>query len=190
MFGFRVSHTIDAERLAAKYKKAYTTLVRDTGRAVQSAIVSNLSISASLGVSSAVGQPPHMHSGALAGSVRLNESGLHTHLAVQVIVDSAYGRIQEYGGFIVAKDKKLAVPLNAEAHAISQTGQSLRAFSDLQMIYVKGRAYLVRKTGRSGGMVFMFVLVDQVYIPPRPFVRPAVRAVKGQLGTGSLIGIT
>jgi len=106
--------------------------------------------------------------GNLANSIITTlEKSSDTEAKVSVGPTIIYGRIQELGGVIKPiKGKHLAIPTKN-----APKGSSPRDFNDL--------FFLMSHTGDGGVMinkagVVMFVLKTEVFIPARPYLRPAV----------------
>jgi len=88
-----------------------------------------------------------------------------------------YARIQEIGGTIRGKGKKLSIPLTDEA----RKSGGPRTMSDLVPIPRKGRNTLLARVGENFDIEPQWVLVDEVTIPARPYFRPAVYKNKNQI---------
>jgi len=94
-----------------------------------------------------------------------------------------YARIQEMGGVISAKNQKyLAIPVSKAAKDAAKRGWGpwFPGFShDLFYMRREGKTpLLVRKRaafpGGPSGIEVMYVLTPRVYLPPRPYLRPAL----------------
>ena len=108
-------------------------------------------------------------SGGLLGSIG-REVNTRT-LRASVGSNLRYARIQELGGMITPKDAKhLAVPISDEA----KKSRGPRFMSDLVYIPRTGKSALLARTGAGAGLEVHWVLVDQVILPPRPYLRPAL----------------
>lgn len=122
------------------------------------------------------GQSLHVRSGLLRTSISYARQGDY---AVIVGTNVPYGRIHEHGGDIVAKRTKyLAIPVDPIAQ-----GRKPRTIPGLFFIPSKlGGGVLAmrpmftsRRRGNTGGaMVIMYVLKHSVWIPQRPYLRPAI----------------
>jgi phage gpG-like protein len=87
---------------------------------------------------------------------------------VRISANTEYAAIQEFGGDIKPRNvKALTIPLNKEAQ-----GKRAKDFPDLFLIKIHNKAFLVRKKGKQ--LQFMYLLRDQVHIPARPYLAPAV----------------
>ena len=134
--------------------------------------------------------PPGVQTGALRRSIQIDS----THLGddaprVRVGTDLVYAAIHEKGGIIRPKRvKALPVPLNDDARAMLRDapGGSLRNVPGLFIFKTRtGRTFLARLlSGRRGktqervGMQLLFALRSEVYMPVRPFIRPAFERAK------------
>jgi len=75
------------------------------------------------------------------GRLRNSIAGLSQGEAVYVGTNTAYGRLQQYGGTVVpTKAKALAIPLNRAARRASVGVQSIREIKGLVFIRTKGKA--------------------------------------------------
>ncbi len=77
-----------------------------------------------------------------------------------------YARITNFGGIINKKDKMLTIPLNLQAARARARTVSLRSIKGLKLIIVRGRAFLVKVTGRGKRkkIEFWYILKDSVRI--------------------------
>jgi len=145
------------------------------------------------------GSPPAVNTGELRrsfawgkGGEPRNENGLNQAIGngLKRIVGTrlVYAKIHEFGGIIRAKGKALLVPLNAEARRMQKRG-NIRA---QKLVYIKRRGkppLLVKEIKRKRTSRFQldpgfrigatFILLPQVRIPARPFMRPAAAALPG-----------
>lgn len=104
--------------------------------------------------------------GTLANSIDTTLVNSTTDLAeVDIGPSVEYGAIQEFGGFVKPKNSVyLAIPMNAPK------GKRPRQYNDLHFVKAKGGdGMLVDKSG-----VVMFWLTRSVYLPARPYLRPAL----------------
>lgn len=106
-----------------------------------------------------------------------------TNLAVQVGSTLPYAVTLERGATIVAKGKKLTVPLNDRAVRMRRQNASLVGASPkLSFIRTPSGAYLVRNVGgKSARTEFWFKLMDRVTIAPRPWAMRSVLGAKDAL---------
>ena len=88
-----------------------------------------------------------------------------------------YARIQEIGGTIRGHGKKLSIPLTDEA----RKSGGPRTMSDLVPIPRKGKNTLLARLDENFDIDPQWVLVDEVTIPPRPYLRPAVYKNKDKI---------
>ncbi len=136
------------------------------------------------------GFPPANLTGALSRSIKVDLSEIDS-LTAKVYTDLVYARIHEYGGTIVPKRRKaLAIPLG------NVTGEP-KDYQDLFMVHRPGQPpLLVRQMYKTKWAIQpMFVLLPQVTLPPRPYLRPALSmtmpAIRDRIRraiTGSLKG--
>lgn len=127
---------------------------------------------------SSPGEPPAMVSGKLLNSIKVVKyQGTDYTKKYKVETKSKYARIQEFGGILTAKRGKfLTIPLNFEARQLREQYKSLRQCKFLVFIKPKNKEPLLcKKIGQR--LVPMFALKKQVYLPPRPFIRPAKRII-------------
>lgn len=153
----------------------------------------------------APGQPPMTQTGHLRHSWQLGNRNAVMDQSKAKAVPTAivrvgsnvkYAAIHEFGGFIHAKSKLLTVPLNEQAWKMLKDRGTVRGMPLRFVPARKGKAdmntvgYLVstialtkrgkhakRKAALPKG-AYMFVLKRRVWIPRRPYVRPAVKKVK------------
>lgn len=83
-----------------------------------------------------------------------------------------YARIQEQGGTITAKNKKLTVPISDEA----KKSRGATFMNDLQLIPRKGGNSLLARIGENFALDVHWVLVDSVTLPAHPYLRPAINS--------------
>ena len=81
-----------------------------------------------------------------------------------------YARIQEQGGMITTKGKKLTVPVSNEA----KKSRGATYMNDLELIPRRGKNSLLARVGENFELDVHWVLVDSVTLPPRPYLRPAL----------------
>lgn len=140
------------------------------------------------GTPSSPGQPPSVQTGDLRRRL------YHRLKAPGVAVAGSnlkYARIQELGGTIVAKGKKLAVPIGERGRRLAKmAGGNLRSL-DLHAERSKSGALLLYETvqvtkGRRGkgkrhDHPPVFALVDSVTLPARPYLRPMLRKARADM---------
>lgn len=117
--------------------------------------------------------------GALARSFSVRVRPRGGEFDVFVTTRKPYARIQDRGGVVRPKrGRALAVPLNAEAKALTRGGRAVR---NIPGLHRRGRA-LFRKDRA------LFALVRQVRIPPTRYLQIALqnsrRRLKRELGRG------
>lgn len=89
-----------------------------------------------------------------------------------------YAKIHEYGGTIYPKTSRyLTVPLNPEAKAVRRANKSLKNLNRYYIIKSKnGNLLLMDKETKEPA----FLLVSQVTIRAKPYMRPAAKVMKEQ----------
>lgn len=129
------------------------------------------------------GQPPHKQTGQLGQSIQIDSSDIDD-LTVRVGPDIRrvpYARIQEFGGRIVPRVAKLlAVPVNARARKLTRGRRSVRDIPNLKFIARRGKPPLLAFI-ENGRMKPMFVLLQSVTLPERPYIRPAVKLARPRI---------
>lgn len=144
---------------------------------LQGAMTRNLNSTAS---PSAPGGFPGNLTGELGRSIVYTEP---RGLTVRVGSTLPYAVTLERGATIVAKGKKLTVPLNDRAVRMRRQNASLVGASPkLTFIRTPSGAYLVRNVGgKNARTEFWFKLVNRVTIAPRPWAMRTVRESKDAL---------
>ena len=130
--------------------------------------------------------PPYGH-GYLRGSMAYQV--YPEILTARIGTDWPHARVQEEGAWISAKRRRsLAVPIDPSAVRASKTGASVgQLFPRLLRIDRAGRPPLLVQNltpkGRHVRKVWkiMYVLPQRVYVPPRPYLRPALAECKPQI---------
>lgn len=84
-----------------------------------------------------------------------------------VYSDLVYAGVQEVGGTIYPKRKYLAIPLPSANIPI---GKWPRHFTDLFLIKSKAGNLILAQKGGKGKIRPMFVLKQQVYVPPKGYI--------------------
>jgi len=137
------------------------------------------------GKPSPAGKPPHRQTGEFVSSMQME---IHDRgFMARVGTAHPSGRKHEIGGYIKAKGKALAIPLHHRAwRAIKLAGGKLQPVADkYNLRYVAprgGSPLMVKKIGEGGSALNIvdpwFVFKKQVYLPPRPYLRPALKKLK------------
>lgn len=171
------NYHFDKEKIMAEVRRRTQAALALAAVDVQTAIRQELNQSGSgmYGSASPPGSPPGRRTGELAGSVQIDASELQSNLRVKIGTRKTYARIQEMGGIVMAKGKLLTVPLNREAIQLRKSTSNLRTLA-LKVIPVGAKRFLARMV--KGKAKFLFALVPSVFLPARPFMRPALRKVK------------
>ncbi len=167
--------------------------VKVVGRAVkESAIELQADIQQSLnkgssnigsgGKSSPAGDPPFNNTGALMRSIQAVDITVDPLIPKwRVGTNLIYAGIQEYGGRIRAKKGKfLAIPVGPQGRrAAKQAKGNLRSLNLKFIPNKKGGGLLVKEMpvyknfGKGSHNLILFVLKKEVYLPARPYIRPA-----------------
>lgn len=134
---------------------------------------------------SAAPQPPGVGTGHLRRSVQIDRTNIAVEPnrpRVRVGPGAVYAAIQEFGGTIFPKKARaLAVPIGeAGRKAARSVVGSIRKLA-LDFIPRKGKPPLLARTRPDGTLEPLFVLLSSVTLPPRPYVRPAVRAARSRI---------
>lgn len=87
-----------------------------------------------------------------------------------------YAAIHEFGGVIQARNARyLTIPLAPEFK-----GRYATEFNDLFVKRIRNRLFLVRRLD-SGQLQFCYILRENVTIPARPYMRPALEKHKDRI---------
>jgi len=77
--------------------------------------------------------------------------------------------VQEYGATIRPKKAKiLAIPVTREAQRLSRQHRGVR---NIPGLFRPGNKKILARAGSKGGFEVLFILKEQVVIPPRPFIQ-------------------
>ena len=145
------------------------------------------------GAASPAGEPPGARTGALKRNIQIDDSDVNSKLQIRVGSNLPYARIQEVGGTITAKGKKLTVPIGEEGRRLAaRAGGNLRSLNLKLMFGRGGRMFLGKRHGwdyrptwrpgpafwhrRVPRFIPVFALMDSVVLPPRPYMRPGLAA--------------
>ncbi len=141
------------------------------------------------GIPSAPGMPPGNRTGALMRSIQVIDSTIDPNKPrYRVGTKIVYARIQEFGGRISAKHGKyLTIPLGTEGRrAAKRANGDIRSLA-LSIIPRKGKLFLA-KVSKTGIIKFLFILKKFVYLPARPYFRPAIAEHKAAMKKEFKIG--
>jgi len=177
---------IGGRELVARFER-YTPRVRDNVRAAIQRM--QITLQRTIKVNYLQGSPLHIRSGLLSNSIAvrpLEESD--TQIRGPVGTNTVYGPIHEFGGTITPKTAQfLTIPLEA-----ALTAAKVLRFTARQIIsspesggytgtfFRKGVLF---GTEAGGGITPLFALKSSVSIPARPFMHPALTAVKPEYDT-------
>lgn len=183
---FDKNKTIARIQLAALHGVARgAIMLQDNVVAKLSRVASNVGAG---GHPSPPGSPPGQNTGALARSIQaVDVTKTPMKPTYRVGTKLIYARIQEYGGRIRAKKGKfLPVPVGVDGkRAMRDAKGNLRSLN-LKLVRTKAGQLLLVKELKIGDKAakgskkekfaqtkILFVLKKQVYLPPRPYFRPA-----------------
>ncbi len=129
----------------------------------------------------------HVRTGALKSSIQALPVTQTEHELVGSVIAGQklkYARVQEFGAVIRPKHARfLAIPL-----AAAKTGAGVARFSPRQAAAAGYESTFISKGvifGRQGEQaVPLFVLKRSVRVPARPFMRPALAAMRPQIEAG------
>lgn len=197
---FKITANFNGGIVAAKLEQAITRGLQHTGQAVMKDMSDSLGKRAN-GKPSAPGSPPNNQRGQLQ-----QKFGVATSGRVSRVANTApYARIQELGGTVRAKNAKfLWIPVNAkrsetptnivssmisgQRKGIRNLAQGKGGGSPYQMIPRRklGRknGWIVVRKSKSGRSVMnglLYVLLKQVHLPERPYMRPSLRRMEPKL---------
>jgi hypothetical protein len=117
---------------------------------------------------------PHK-TGRLARSInaKFQDNGLTARIGTNV----KYAAIQEFGGFVRAKNvKNLTIPLNREAELT--TARRLMDSGRGAIFKSKAGNLIMWKKTDAGKVVPMYLLRPSVFIRPHPYMRPGMMSVR------------
>lgn len=177
----------DRAKIMARIQKKVGEAVVIAALDLQADIKARLNLNSSNigagGLPSAPGEPPAKNTGALARSIQAIPASDTTAMKPHWVVGTniVYGKIQEYGGLIRAKKGKfLAVPMGLDGRRAARSVNGDIRKLDLHVVRQKtGKLFLVKWTGKV--MKALFILLKSVYLPPRPYMRPAYAAKKNSI---------
>lgn len=180
--------TFNKETFMRKIKTAAKIAVASVAVDVLDAAKKNLYKSHAGGEPSAPGTPPGYQAGGLYRSMEMIDATTDPdHPKYLVGSNLIYAWIQEHGGPIRAKKGKfLAIPIGQEGRrAVRDCGGNIRSLN-LRLVRTKGGRLLLVKDLNKGQKathfstrvkgaqsLILFVLKKEVYLPARPYLRPA-----------------
>ncbi len=193
-----IDYTSYRERILERMKRGIRRGLVRGGIVLQEAVRTELGRAASIWGRSGTspGSPPGVLTGTLRRSIQLDQGKLGESVpSVRVGTSVPYAKIQEFGGTILAKDKRLTIPLSARAARLRATYPDLRSIEGLTVIKIHGHTFLVRdprkrtkgfKERRAApkkgeGLELLFLLADKLTLPARPYFRPGVVVSKDQV---------
>lgn len=91
-----------------------------------------------------------------------------------------YARIHEFGGTILAKNKKLTIPLPGNRKSDGTPKMTIQEVFSSKKAFVTPKGAVMLERGR-GKPTPMFVFKDKVNIPARPYIRPALAATQDKI---------
>ncbi len=180
--------SVNKLQIMLKLQKQAKQAVAASAIALQDRIVTKLSQHASNigsgGIPSPAGSPPGQNTGALARSIQsVDVTTNPMKPTYRVGTNMVYAKIQEYGGRITPKKGKyLPVPIGlAGRRALRDSKGDLRSLHLKIFRAPNGKLFLYRpgqitarnkKGERTDHLLFR--LVKSVYLPARPYFRPAI----------------
>jgi hypothetical protein len=184
------NYQFNTAKLLLDYRHRVTAALDRAGIATQNAIKRQMKAG-----SSGPGNSPAVRTGTLRRSIKIDRSFASTHFRVRVGSALPYARIQEYGGTITGRGKKLAIPFPGNRRA--KLTSPRRAPVRLVLVKRPGKPALLveQRAGRGKGYegfkaIPWYILIPSVKLPPRPYMRPGLTAAKPAVlrAFGSLIG--
>lgn len=162
-----------------KVQKMAAKVIEHTALELQKAIklklnLHNSSLSAGLH-SSPPGSPPGKQSGALARSIQAVNDTTDANKPRWIVgTKMKYAKILEFGGPIrPVKSKYLAVPLGEDGYRASRSvSGNIRELNLTLRVTKTGKLFLGKVT--RAGFKALFILKRSVYLPARPYFRPAI----------------
>ena len=125
---------------------------------------------------------PRVRSGRLRSSIRSGVRGRGLESEMFVSANTEYAATQEYGATIVPRSASwLTIPLPSALTGAGVARASAANFQDLFWFQsASGQPFLARTRG-DGEIELMFILRKQVVVPPRPYLRPAIKQAAREL---------
>jgi phage gpG-like protein len=173
MIQLRIKQEWKVGDLALKLDKAIAHGVDGAAQELASRVRASLTKTAA-GTPSAVGSPPSRQTSSLHDGITWHRDGKGAR--VGVLKSIKYAAIQEFGGVITAKNRRLlAIPVHPKAKARARMRRGPRSFAFLFMVKSKkGNWLLVRRKGKKGIEVY-YVLKPSITLPPRPYFFPQTK---------------
>lgn len=188
------------QQLIERIKRKVTVAVKKSAIELETDIknrlnLGNSSISAG-GIGSPAGSPPFNKSGTLMRSITHVDKTINPlQPTYRVGTNLVYAGIQEYGGRIQAKKGKfLAIPVGVDGQRAARDAKGDIRSLNLRLVKTKnGKLLLVKNlapgmkavkggaASKYGETKILFVLKKSVYLPPRPYMRPAYAAMKPKI---------
>lgn len=175
---FKVTANFNGGLVAAKLEQSITRGLQHTGQALMKDATDSLGKRAR-GKSSQPGTPPNSQSGQLQQSFGVAVNGR----TARVAATAPYARIQERGGVIRPKNAKyLWMPINARR---MDTPRNVMADKS-KIAFIprrRGGFFVVKKSasGRKTKSGLLYVLLNQVWLPARPYMGPSLRRMSPKL---------
>lgn len=190
---------MDRQKIMDRIRGEVSRVIATNAITIQKAIQAKLNqgnSSLTAGDASPASAPPANRTGALMRSIQAINTTTEPNKPKWTVGTAAvYARIQEYGGRIHAKKGKfLPVPVGADGRrALRESNGNLRSLN-LTLIRTKAGKLLLVKTLSKGERAvkggerakgamtkILFVLKKEVFLPARPYFRPAIAEVSAKL---------
>ncbi len=172
-------------RLEKDVKRAVASLAIKLQEGIKEQLNKANSSLTSGGTPSTPGQPPAKRTGALARSIQAIDVTIDPKKPTyRVGTNLPYARIQEFGGRIVPKKSRyLTVPIGVEGMRAAKRAKGNIRSLNLKPIRTPKGLFLVEwkgstKKGGASKIKVLFKLVKSVFLPARPYFRPAVAELK------------
>ncbi len=176
--------TYDHNKIVNRIRKMAMAEVSKSAIEIQKIIQGKLNLSASNigngGTPSTKGSPPANRTGALMRSIQAVNVTVNPSIPTwRVGTKIKYARIQEFGGTVEAKKHKfLTIPIGRDGQRAATKAKGDLWSLHLTPIREKGKLYLAEVRYVGGNIKtkvkFLFLLVKSVYLPARPYFRPAI----------------
>lgn len=183
-----MSVQFNREKIMQRLRVAVSQAIAKSAIELQAAVKAKLNLHASNigngGIAAPAGGPPGNRTGSLSRSIQAKDITAEPLKPTwRVGTNMVYARIQEMGGRVRPKKGKfLPVPIGVDGmRAMARAKGNLRSL-DLTLLRTKAGKLLLGKwkgTKRSQTFQPLIILVKEVYLPARPYMRPAYNESKG-----------
>ncbi len=184
--------SVNKLQIMLKLQKQAKQAVAASATMLQKRIVDKLSLHQSNigagGIASPAGSPPGQNTGELARHIQMVDvTTSPMKPTYRVGTNIVYAKIQEFGGRIRAvKSKFLTIPIGVDGkRAAKKANGDIRSLK-LFPVRIHGKLFLVEwkgstKKGGASKPKILFALRKEVYLPARPYFRPAIAEHKKDL---------